>query len=86
MHNPISVSHYMLLRTIPIKFYRGLTAWPPFTVFQALKQRDEALSREVELLKEKLEELEKLARGRGLSGIISFKRPDTESAKSVKPA
>lgn len=53
---------------------------------EALKQRDEALSREVELLKEKLEELEKLARGRGLSGIISFKRPDTESAKSVKPA
>ncbi|KAM1008493.1 hypothetical protein COP2_005079 [Malus domestica] len=53
---------------------------------EALKQRDEALSREVELLKEKLEELEKLARGRGLSGIISFKRPDTESAKSVNPA
>ncbi|XP_009345235.1 OPA3-like protein [Pyrus x bretschneideri] len=53
---------------------------------EALKQRDEALSGEVELLKEKLEELETLARGRGLSGIISFKRPDTESAKSVKPA
>ncbi|CAN6553129.1 unnamed protein product [Malus baccata var. baccata] len=53
---------------------------------EALKQRDEALSREVELLKEKLEELEKLARGRGLSGIISFKRPDTESAVSLKPA
>ncbi|XP_009352836.1 OPA3-like protein [Pyrus x bretschneideri] len=53
---------------------------------EALKQRDEALSREVELLKEKLEELEKLARGRGLSGIISFKRPDTESAKPVNPA
>lgn len=68
------------------KFYGGVTASLLFTVFQALKQRDEALSREVELLKEKLEELEKLARGRGLSGIISFKRPDTESAKPVNPA
>lgn len=38
---------------------------------QALKQRDEDLMRDVELLKHKLEELEKLARGQRLGGIIN---------------
>lgn len=57
-----------------------------FTVFQTMKQRDEALSREVVLLRAKFEELEKLAKGRGLSGIINFKRAETEGAKTEKPA
>lgn len=52
-----------------------------------MKKRDEDLSREVELLRSKYEELERLAKGQGLSGIFNFKRAaDTEGAKSVKPA
>ena len=34
---------------------------------------NEDLAREVELLRQKIEELEHLARGRGLSGIFNFK-------------
>lgn len=52
-----------------------------------MKKRDEDLSREVEVLRSKYEELERLAKGQGLSGIFNFKRAaDTEGAKSVKPA
>ncbi|CAA6668213.1 unnamed protein product [Spirodela intermedia] len=39
----------------------------------ALKQRDEELAREVELLRERLSEIEKLAKGRSLAGIFSFR-------------
>ncbi|KAJ0017206.1 hypothetical protein Pint_10495 [Pistacia integerrima] len=53
---------------------------------EALRQRDENLSREVELLRQKLEELEQLARARGLSGIFSFKPANTEVGKLDKQA
>ncbi|XP_044460571.1 OPA3-like protein [Mangifera indica] len=48
---------------------------------EALRQRDENLSREVELLRQKLEELEQLAKGRGLSGIFSFRHVNSEVGK-----
>ncbi|KAJ9686216.1 hypothetical protein PVL29_015222 [Vitis rotundifolia] len=51
---------------------------------QALKQRDEDLAREVEQLKHKLEELEQLAKGRGLSGLFNFKHAHaTEDGKAL---
>lgn len=40
---------------------------------EALRQREEDLGREVEQLKQKLNEIEHLARGRGLSGILNFR-------------
>ncbi|PKI58542.1 hypothetical protein CRG98_021067 [Punica granatum] len=49
------------------------------------RQRDEDLAREVELLRHKLEELEEIAKNRGLSGIFKFKHADTENAKLAKP-
>lgn len=41
---------------------------------QAMKQRDEDLAREIELIRKKIEEIEQLARGRGLSGLINFRQ------------
>lgn len=52
---------------------------------EAMRQRDEELAKEVELLREKLQELEQLARGRGLAGVFSFKHANTEDGKSAKP-
>ncbi|XP_057954867.1 OPA3-like protein [Malania oleifera] len=40
---------------------------------QALKQRDEDLARELEILKNKAQELEQLNKGRGLGGIFNFR-------------
>ncbi|CAL5346100.1 unnamed protein product [Camellia sinensis] len=54
---------------------------------QGIRLRDEELAREVELLKQKLEELQQLARGRGLAGVFNFRNAhDAEDGKSVKPA
>ncbi|XP_034701377.1 OPA3-like protein [Vitis riparia] len=51
---------------------------------QALKQRDEDLAREVEQLKHKLEELEQLAKGQGLSGLFNFNHAHaTEDGKAL---
>ncbi|KAH7533157.1 hypothetical protein FEM48_Zijuj04G0100500 [Ziziphus jujuba var. spinosa] len=53
---------------------------------EAMKQRDEDLARELELLKHKLEELEQLAKGRGLAGIFHFlpnHAPEAGKAKST---
>ncbi|KAJ0971150.1 hypothetical protein J5N97_019109 [Dioscorea zingiberensis] len=41
---------------------------------QVLKQKEEDLVREVEELKQKIHEIETLARGRGLTGIFNFKQ------------
>ncbi|KAF3958815.1 hypothetical protein CMV_016307, partial [Castanea mollissima] len=41
---------------------------------QAMKQRDDDLTKEVELLRHKIEELEKLAKTRGLAGIFNFRK------------
>jgi hypothetical protein len=38
-----------------------------------MKQRDEDLAKEIELLRHKIEELEQLAKGRGLTGIFNFR-------------
>ncbi|XP_059670249.1 OPA3-like protein [Cornus florida] len=53
---------------------------------EAMRQRDEELAREVVLLKQKLIELEYLARGRGLAGFFSFRRTQAEDTKPVKQA
>lgn len=50
-----------------------------------MKQGDDNLTREVEILKGKLEELEQLAKGQGLSGVFNFKHA-TEGEKLAKPA
>ncbi|KAJ0111023.1 hypothetical protein Patl1_02368 [Pistacia atlantica] len=53
---------------------------------EAMKQRDEDLAREIELLKQKLAELEELSKGRGLSGLFHIRHPhhtDNEKAKST---
>ncbi|KAJ7981529.1 Optic atrophy 3 protein (OPA3) [Quillaja saponaria] len=52
---------------------------------QAIKRRNEELSREVESLKEKLEELETLARGRGLAGFLNFMHAYSNEDRKDKP-
>ncbi|CAD5180843.1 OPA3-like protein [Musa acuminata AAA Group] len=54
---------------------------------EAMKQKEEDLMRDLEQLKQKLNEIEHLAKGRGLSGIISFRHDHApESSKSGNPA
>ncbi|KAG1334971.1 OPA3-like protein [Cocos nucifera] len=54
---------------------------------EAMKQREEDLARELELLKQKLNEIEQLAKGRGLSGIFNFRHGHAlEESKSARPA
>ncbi|PON81566.1 Optic atrophy 3-like [Trema orientale] len=52
---------------------------------QAMKQRDDDLAREIELLRKKVEEIEQLAKGRGLSGILNFRHAHTTEDGKVKP-
>ncbi|XP_058100629.1 OPA3-like protein [Magnolia sinica] len=49
---------------------------------EAIKQRNEELAREVDLLKHKLEELEHLAHGRGLLGVLNFRHPPAAAEAS----
>ncbi|KAJ6833803.1 optic atrophy 3 protein-like protein [Iris pallida] len=56
---------------------------------QGVKDREEELAREIEILKQKYAELEQLARGRGLSGILPFRHGNgkpPEASKEAKPA
>ncbi|XVF27575.1 hypothetical protein REPUB_Repub14bG0120300 [Reevesia pubescens] len=53
---------------------------------EAIKQRNENLATEVELLRHKLEELEQLAKRQGLSGLFKFKPANTEAGNLAKPA
>ncbi|XP_054800256.1 uncharacterized protein LOC129304573 [Prosopis cineraria] len=53
---------------------------------EAVRQRNEEIAEEVELLKHKIQELEKLARGQGLSGILNFRLGSTEDGKTGKVA
>ncbi|PKI42738.1 hypothetical protein CRG98_036866 [Punica granatum] len=53
---------------------------------EAMKQRDEELSREVELLKHKLEEVEELAKSRGLGGILNFRHAHATANDRAKPS
>lgn len=54
--------------------------------FQAMKQRDEDLAREIELLKQKLEELEHLARARGLTGLFEFRHAHATDNSKIVPS
>ncbi|CAM8983729.1 unnamed protein product [Rhodiola kirilowii] len=49
---------------------------------ESLRRKDEELARDIELLQQKYAELEQLAKGRGLAGIINFKPAHSEAAKS----
>lgn len=50
-----------------------------------MKQRDEDLAREIELLKHRLEEVELLAKGRGFPSIFHFKHTHTPVDVKAKP-
>lgn len=52
-----------------------------------MRQKNDGLAEEVELLKLRLQELEQLARGRGLTGILNFKHIiSKENEKTEKTA
>ncbi|KAL9234031.1 hypothetical protein vseg_008952 [Gypsophila vaccaria] len=53
---------------------------------ETLRQRDEALSKEVENLKLKIMELEKLAKGRGVAGLFSIRHAQPVTEKSANAA
>ncbi|KAK1286924.1 hypothetical protein QJS10_CPB20g01935 [Acorus calamus] len=54
---------------------------------EAMKQRDEDIAKEVELLKHRLNEIERLARGKGLTGLFNFKHGHVpEESKPVSSA
>ncbi|CAJ1961800.1 unnamed protein product [Sphenostylis stenocarpa] len=52
----------------------------------AVRQKNESLAEEVELLKQRIQELEQIARGRGLTGILKFRQDNTEIGKAEKTA
>lgn len=58
----------------------------PYTLIQAIKQRQEDLKTEIENLKHKIEEMEQLARGQGLSGVINFRQGNTQNGKAGNAA
>lgn len=45
-----------------------------------MRKRDEALAEELECLKQKIQELEQLAKGKGLAGVFNFKGVQTQNA------
>lgn len=51
-----------------------------------MKQTDENLAREVEQLKQKIEEIEQLARGRGIVGFFNFKHAHGTEDGKAKPS
>ncbi|MCD7454143.1 hypothetical protein HAX54_023625 [Datura stramonium] len=53
---------------------------------EKLRQRDEALEKDMEDLKSKIQELEQLARGKGLAGLFNFRLAHIEEGKSATPA
>ncbi|KAK8580638.1 hypothetical protein V6N12_070899 [Hibiscus sabdariffa] len=53
---------------------------------EAMKKRDEDLATQVELLRHKLEELEQLAKQRGLGGIFKLKPANMEGGELAKQA
>eukprot|EP00252_Welwitschia_mirabilis_P014920 TRINITY_DN32992_c0_g1_i1.p1 TRINITY_DN32992_c0_g1~~TRINITY_DN32992_c0_g1_i1.p1 ORF type:complete len:173 (-),score=32.36 TRINITY_DN32992_c0_g1_i1:271-789(-) len=50
-----------------------------------LRQRDDELARELVLLTQRVEEMEKLARGRGLTGVFSLRSATRNEEKLEKP-
>lgn len=55
---------------------------PAVFCVQALRQRDEALLKEVQQLKLQIMELEKLAKGRGIAGFFNFRYGQSDTEKS----
>ncbi|CAA3006066.1 OPA3 [Olea europaea subsp. europaea] len=53
---------------------------------KGMRKRDEELAKEVELLKQKLEEIDQMARGRGLAGVFNIKYAHAEEVKPVTAA
>ncbi|KAL2244413.1 OPA3-like protein [Sesamum indicum] len=53
---------------------------------EGMRQRDEELAKEVELLKQKLAEIEHIARGRGLAGVFNFRHSHIEETKPTPAA
>ncbi|XP_075488993.1 uncharacterized protein LOC142527890 [Primulina tabacum] len=53
---------------------------------EGMRQRDEELRKEVELLKQKLAEIERLAMSRGIPGAFSFRHMKTEETMSIPAA
>ncbi|CAK7322570.1 unnamed protein product [Dovyalis caffra] len=51
----------------------------------AMKQRDEELAKEIQVLKQKLDEVEQLARGRGLGGLFHFRHGHASEDGNAKP-
>ncbi|KAL0560092.1 hypothetical protein IC582_000486 [Cucumis melo] len=51
---------------------------------EAMKQRDDGIAREIEILKQKIENLEELSKGRGLTGLFHFRHPHTAEGENVK--
>ncbi|KAK7257399.1 hypothetical protein RIF29_31355 [Crotalaria pallida] len=51
---------------------------------QAIKTRNEELAAEVQLLSQKLQELEQLARAQGLAGIINFRKSHADEERKSK--
>ncbi|CAL5391517.1 unnamed protein product [Camellia sinensis] len=52
---------------------------------RAMKQRDEDLAREVEILKQKIAEVEQLAKGQGLGGMFNFRHAHSAGDGHSKP-
>ncbi|XP_076901765.1 uncharacterized protein LOC143556292 [Bidens hawaiensis] len=52
--------------------------------FEVLRQRGEDLAKELEWLSQKVQELEQLAKGKGLAGVFNFKNIQTQDANSTK--
>ncbi|KAJ6975720.1 hypothetical protein D5086_024943 [Populus alba] len=52
---------------------------------EAMMQRDEELAKEIQVLKQKLDEVEQLARGRGLGGFSHFKHGHATEDGNGKP-
>lgn len=51
-----------------------------------MRQRDEELALEVELLKQKLAEIEQMAKGRGLAGVFTLRQAQAGEAKPTPVA
>jgi hypothetical protein len=55
-----------------------------FVSLQAIKTRSEELDMEIQLLAQKLEELEQLARKRGLAGVLNIRHANVVEDKKSK--
>ncbi|CAA0823633.1 Optic atrophy 3 protein (OPA3 [Striga hermonthica] len=53
---------------------------------EGLRQRDEELTNEVELLKQKLREIEQMAKARGLAGVFNLRHGHPEEHKPTPVA